>query len=87
MSGSSEEEDLAAAWGAALEEEDGGDGNPATPDATRVLNQAEIDSLLGFDSKGGEAGRRAGSRRSSPRGWCPMNACPCWRSSSTAWCG
>jgi flagellar motor switch protein FliM len=44
MSGS--EEELAAAWGAALEEPD-----PAAPpaDAARVLNQAEIDSLLGFD--------------------------------------
>jgi flagellar motor switch protein FliM len=42
MSGT--EEDLAAAWGAALEE-------PAPPpaDSARVLNQAEIDSLLGFD--------------------------------------
>ncbi|HWG84369.1 MAG TPA: flagellar motor switch protein FliM, partial [Deinococcales bacterium] len=42
------EEDLAAAWGAALEGEQGG-ASPA-PEATRVLNQAEIDSLLGFDS-------------------------------------
>ena len=42
----SEEEDMAAAWGAALAEEDGA---PVTPDATRVLNQSEIDSLLGFE--------------------------------------
>jgi flagellar motor switch protein FliM len=49
MSGS--EDDLAAAWGAALEQEG---ATPAAagppPEATRVLNQAEIDSLLGFDS-------------------------------------
>ncbi|MCR9256860.1 MAG: flagellar motor switch protein FliM [Alphaproteobacteria bacterium] len=37
------DEDLADEWGAALEDEDGEDG------AARVLNQAEIDSLLGFD--------------------------------------
>ncbi|MBP0492496.1 flagellar motor switch protein FliM [Roseomonas indoligenes] len=42
----SEEDDLAAAWGASLEEE-----APASADSARVLNQAEIDSLLGFDSE------------------------------------
>lgn len=46
MSGS-EEEDLAAAWGAAVENEAAG-APPA--ESTRVLNQAEIDSLLGFES-------------------------------------
>lgn len=40
-----DEDALAAAWGAGIE----GEG-PAGPDAARVLNQAEIDSLLGFDS-------------------------------------
>ena len=51
MSGTGEEEDLAAAWGAALEEEGTTEGQAApavTADAARVLNQAEIDSLLGF---------------------------------------
>jgi flagellar motor switch protein FliM len=48
MSGT-EEEDLAAAWGAAL---DGEAAAPAEP--ARVLNQAEIDSLLGFG--GGDSG-------------------------------
>jgi flagellar motor switch protein FliM len=49
---SSEEDDLAAAWGADVE---GEDTTPAVP--ARVLNQAEIDSLLGFDEgpAGGEA--------------------------------
>jgi flagellar motor switch protein FliM len=50
----SEEEDLAAAWGAALDQESGSPGEegeaPPAPEATRVLNQAEIDSLLGFDA-------------------------------------
>jgi flagellar motor switch protein FliM len=48
---STEEDDLAAAWGEALETEAAGPADaPAvtTPDSTRVLNQAEIDSLLGF---------------------------------------
>jgi flagellar motor switch protein FliM len=50
MSGTGEEEDLAAAWGAALEEEAPNEAAeaPASADAARVLNQAEIDSLLGF---------------------------------------
>ncbi|MBX6373466.1 MAG: flagellar motor switch protein FliM [Acetobacteraceae bacterium] len=46
-----DQEDLAAAWGAALEEAAAAGEDaavPVTPDATRVLNQAEIDSLLGF---------------------------------------
>jgi len=54
MSGSEpqSDEDLAAAWAA---ESDGGDDGPIQP--ARVLNQAEIDSLLGFDddAAGGEA--------------------------------
>ncbi len=49
MSGTGEE-DLAAAWGAALEEDAaaGAATSSTTADAARVLNQAEIDSLLGF---------------------------------------
>jgi flagellar motor switch protein FliM len=46
MSGGQSEEDLAAAWGA--ETGDGASAEPAAQPA-RVLNQAEIDSLLGFD--------------------------------------
>ena len=59
------EEDLAAAWGADLEGE--GDGEEQVSSngqpAARVLNQAEIDSLLGFDEgpAGGEA--RTGMQR------------------------
>jgi hypothetical protein len=44
-------EDLAAAWGASLEQEAATDAAAApgmAADAARVLNQAEIDSLLGF---------------------------------------
>ena len=55
MSGNGQsEEDLAAAWGASLEDAVGAAVSPdaaAQPaDAARVLNQAEIDSLLGFDN-------------------------------------
>lgn len=42
-----EDDALAAAWGAEVE---GAEDAGAGPDAARVLNQAEIDSLLGFDS-------------------------------------
>ena len=50
MSGAEQtDEELAAAWGADTEGEGGGDAAaPAQP--ARVLNQAEIDSLLGFDN-------------------------------------
>ena len=58
------QDDMAAAWAEALGEEGAADASanagaaaaapePPAPDATRVLNQAEIDSLLGFG--GGEA--------------------------------
>ncbi|MFN8722367.1 MAG: flagellar motor switch protein FliM [Rhodospirillales bacterium] len=49
MSGLSEEEKMAAEW-AAMAEGDGGFGGTGS---TRVLNQDEIDSLLGFDSGAG----------------------------------
>ena len=47
MTTQQEEEDLAAAWGDALAREAAAPAPPA-PDSARVLNQAEIDSLLGF---------------------------------------
>lgn len=50
--GPESEEDLAAAWGAALEEDEAAPAAPSLPEATRVLNQAEIDSLLGFGGGG-----------------------------------
>jgi len=67
--GGDAEDDLAADWGAALGEAEGegagddmaaamggGDGDAEAVPATRVLNQDEIDSLLGFDeaAEGGE---------------------------------
>jgi flagellar motor switch protein FliM len=52
------DEDLAAAWGADAEE-----GGAETGQAARVLNQAEIDSLLGFDSGPGGDEARTGMQR------------------------
>jgi flagellar motor switch protein FliM len=51
---------VAAEWEAMLggSDDDGGDSQPK--DAARVLNQDEIDSLLGFDSDGGGGGERSG---------------------------
>jgi flagellar motor switch protein FliM len=55
-----EEEDLAAAWGEALEQEAAAGAAAAAapaPEATRVLNQQEIDSLLGFGGADGDRNR------------------------------
>ena len=49
-----EDDDLAAAWGASLDGEPEADAPPLQVDAAKVLNQQEIDSLLGFG--GGDAG-------------------------------
>ncbi len=63
------QEDLAAAWGATLDAGEGDGGAPPAeanaPDAARLLNQAEIDSLLGLDGggSGGGAEAQSGIRR------------------------
>ncbi|HEY4252057.1 MAG TPA: flagellar motor switch protein FliM [Roseomonas sp.] len=59
--GPESEEDLAAAWGAALEDEV--PAAPSLPEATRVLNQAEIDSLLGFGGGAGDGEALTGIER------------------------
>ena len=56
-------DELAAEWEAMMEGGDGdgeGEGEAPAREATRVLNQDEIDSLLGFDEEGDDAGERAG---------------------------
>jgi flagellar motor switch protein FliM len=60
---SEEEDDLAAAWGAALEEEVGEAVAESQADALRVLNQAEIDSLMGFQGGDGGRGEQSGIER------------------------
>ncbi len=54
--------DMAAEWEAMLGGSDEDDGGAAAQpkDAARVLNQDEIDSLLGFDSDSGGGGDRSG---------------------------
>jgi flagellar motor switch protein FliM len=54
------EEDLAAAWGEETNDASAG-GEPVQP--ARVLNQAEIDSLLGFDGGPSEGENRSGIQR------------------------
>jgi flagellar motor switch protein FliM len=61
MSEAQSEEDLAAAWGAELDEGNGHDALPVQP--ARVLNQAEIDSLLGFDQGPDSGDHRSGIQR------------------------
>ncbi|HAD87877.1 MAG TPA: flagellar motor switch protein FliM, partial [Rhodospirillaceae bacterium] len=58
-----EQDELAAEWEAMM----GGDGDGAStdvgmaaPEATRVLNQDEIDSLLGFDDSHEEGTEKSG---------------------------
>ncbi|TCH97176.1 flagellar motor switch protein FliM [Roseococcus sp. SYP-B2431] len=54
-----DDDDLAAAWGAALDQGSAAPEPEVSADAARVLNQAEIDSLLGFedDGEGGNASK------------------------------
>ena len=63
---SAEEAKMAAEWEAAGAGGEAGAAPPAeggaAPPSTRVLNQEEIDSLLGFDAGSGDEGERAGIR-------------------------
>ena len=64
--GGGDQDDLAAEWEAMMDgggDDDGGGGDVSGGtgrEATRVLNQDEIDSLLGFDEEGDEADERSG---------------------------
>jgi len=64
--GAGDDAKMAAEWEAAAAGDQGGAAPPADggapPPSTRVLNQEEIDSLLGFDAGSGEDGERAGIR-------------------------
>lgn len=66
MSDTQSEEDLAAAWGADTEADGAGAGaagSGAVVPPQRVLNQAEIDSLLGFDAGPSDGENRTGMQR------------------------
>ena len=58
-----EDDDLAAAWGADLEAEAGAEEVAAPAQPARVLNQAEIDSLLGFDDGPADGENASGIQR------------------------
>ena len=61
--GEDEQDELAAEWEAMMGgDDDAGatDVGMAAPEATRVLNQDEIDSLLGFDDAHEEGGEKSG---------------------------
>jgi flagellar motor switch protein FliM len=61
MAQTSEEDRLAAEWAALAEETSGsGDAAAGATGSTRVLNQDEIDSLLGFDQEAGGDGENSG---------------------------
>ena len=51
---------MAAEWEAMLGAGDAGDGAPVAKESTRVLNQDEIDSLLGFDDDHGHGDDKSG---------------------------
>ena len=56
QSGMSEEDRMAAEWAALADDDDMGDGDAPS----RVLNQDEIDSLLGFDQDQGDDSETSG---------------------------
>ena len=55
-----EQDDLAAEWEAMVGEGEEGAPAGAPRESTRVLNQEEIDSLLGFDEEHEEGGEKSG---------------------------
>ena len=63
MSGEQNDEDLAAAWGTETEAADGAEGGGAPAQPARVLNQAEIDSLLDFDEGPAGGENRSGMQK------------------------
>src|SRR3954468_8913801 len=55
-------DDPNADWGLDTNNGDGGDANMAAPTSERILNQDEIDSLLGFDVGDGDNQDKSGVR-------------------------
>lgn len=53
-------DDLAAEWDSMVSDGDDTEGEGTGRDATRVLNQDEIDSLLGSDKIGDDGGESTG---------------------------
>ena len=77
--GEEEGDDLAAEW-AAMADSGSDDGYS---ESSRVLDQAEIDSLLGFQEGDDVETERSGIEAIIDAAWCPTNVYRCWRSCST----
>jgi flagellar motor switch protein FliM len=81
-------DDMSASWAA---EEDADDWSPGeagggSPGDERVLNQDEIDNLLGFDMSE-DGSDKTGVKAIINSALVSYERCRCWRSCSTAWCG
>src|SRR4051794_28286102 len=63
MSGQQSEEELAAAWGADTDADADGETPVDSAQAARVLNQSEIDNLLGFDNGPSDGEARTGMQK------------------------
>ena len=57
------DDDLAASWGAELGDDEAGGADQIPAQPARVLNQAEIDSLLGFDDGPASGDSRTGMQK------------------------
>ncbi len=55
-----DQDDLAAEWESMVGGDGGGDSSSSSRESTRVLNQDEIDSLLGFDEEADEESQKSG---------------------------
>src|ERR1700733_11842048 len=75
------DEELAAAWGADTELAAAAEGGPPA----RELNQAEIDSLLGFDAGPASGEARTGMQKIISSGLISYERCRCSRLCSIAW--
>ncbi|GAB5510983.1 MAG: flagellar motor switch protein FliM [Hyphomicrobiales bacterium] len=56
------DDDMAAQWAAMLDDEDEEEADPQQKGADRILNQDEIDNLLGFNAELGHDGESSGVR-------------------------
>jgi flagellar motor switch protein FliM len=61
--GGGDQDDLAAEWETMMADEDAGRGGDSGMETTRVLNQQEIDTLLGFDENEGGGAEESGILR------------------------
>ena len=80
----SDDDKLAAEWEASEGGGDADDEESSGDPTSRVLNQDEIDSLLGFADDDGNDDNQV-TRRPLTAGPYSTNACPFWKSWSIGW--